>query len=233
MKKIMLGILALTILLSFVACDFFVTSWGSGLERDLDSMLKNESPDDLAKLASDPNYKGDSEAAKSLLNALGTKSETEINNLSPEAKSDILDLALTATLPTDSITSIMESINENDDTDILDILVGSINEFDTTAVVTILNEPEGVDTDSLVSASVAVVAQVVKRAGNDLAVEDLFKEDEDGNLSVNEALDNEDTKAELEAVLNVFNLFKEGGERANEDPSFLGFSFSEMFGGNE
>ena len=231
MKRIILGIFALAILVSFVACDFFTTSWGSGLQRDLDAMLKNESPDDLAKLASDQNYKGDSKAAAALLNALGTKSKDEINKLSPEAKSDILDLALTATLPIDAIAGIVDDLDTMDPSDILDLLSENIIEFDTKVVQAILNDPEGVDSESLVSASVAVVAQVFKREeGLGIGdIETLFENKGEGNKLDFTDLDDIDqqSKDDLEAVFKVFNLLKD------ENPTFLDFSLEDLFGGNE
>lgn len=229
----MLGILALTILLSFVACDFFTTSWGTGLQRDLGSLLEKESPDDLAKLASDPNYKGDSKAAASLLNALSSKTEAEIQKLSSEEKNDILDLALTATLPMDAITDLVDIMDDDEinPQEVFDSLIGNVSTFDTKVVQTILNNSEGVDSESLVSASVAVVAQVFKREEglNIENIEALFADkDEDSALDFTDLNDiDQQSKDDLEAVFKVFNLLKD------ENPTFFGISLDDLFGGNE
>lgn len=229
----MLGILALAILVSFVACDFFTTSWGTGLQRDLGSLLEKESPDDLAKLASDQNYKGDSKAAAALLNALSSKPEKEIQSFSSEEKNDILNLALTATLPMDAITDLVDIMDDDDinPQEVFDSLIGNVSTFDTKVVQTILNNPEGVDSESLVSASVAVVAQVFKREeGLDMEFVIGLFQNTNGDGSINFGTSdniNDQSKDDLEAVFNVFNLLKN-----DEEALFFGMSLDDLFGGH-
>lgn len=235
MKKIIIGVFSVFLLFSFISCDFFVTSWGSGMQRDLDSALKKESTGDLAKLAKDPNYIGDSKAAGSLLDALSGKSEADIQALSVSEQESIMDLALAVSIPTSVLTELADIAQDPDSAEpeeLFNTILESINSFDTTVLQVILNDEdaqESASAESLISASVALVAQVMKREGSDLEFEDLQDLIDGGNIS--ESSITEESKADLQAVQAIFDLFITG-DRKDEAIDFFGMSLEDLFGGN-
>ena len=231
MKKIIIGVFSVFLLFSFISCDFFVTSWGSGMQRDLDSALKKESAGDLAKLAKDPQFQ-DPSSGVAVLNALSGKSEADIQALSVSEQESIMDLALAVSIPT-SVLNDLADIAQNDDPEALfNSILESINSFDTTVLQAILNDKdaqESASAESLISASVALVAQVMKREGSDLEFEDLQGLIDGGNIS--ESSITEESKADLQAVQAIFNLFITG-DRKDEAIDFFDMSLEDLFGGN-
>ncbi len=235
MKKIILGVFGLFLLFSFMACDFFVTSWGSGMQRDLDAALKKESTGDLAKLAKDPNYASDPKAAGSLLNALSDKTPNEIESLRPKEKEDILALAFTASIPMNAISEVLKAAQNGEggsEEELFNALIDSITDFDTKVIQTILNDEEAqlsASPDALAGASLALVAQVLKRENLNFAdLEGLF--DENGDIDSQKITDQ--SKTDLEAVKAIYDLFEsEDGKRSDENLTLFGQSLN--FGGDE
>jgi len=234
MKKIILGVFGLFLLFSFISCDFFVTSWGSGMQRDLDAALKNESVEDLAKLANNPQFQ-DPSSGTAVLNALSGKSETDIQALSVSDQESIMDLALAVSIPTSLLNDLADIAQDADNADpeeLFNTILGGINSFDTTVLQAILSDEdvrESASAESLVSASLALVAQVMKREGENLNFDDLadlFNDDNDGvDISP-------ESKADIEAVKAVLDLFAENGSRSDEELEFFGMSLEDLFGGN-
>jgi hypothetical protein len=231
MKKIILGVFSVFLLFSFISCDFFVTSLGSGMQRDLNAALKKESAGDLAKLAKDPQFQ-DPSSGVAVLNALSGKSEADIQALSVSEQESIMDLALAVSVPTSALNDLAD-IAQNDDPEALfNSILESINSFDTTVLQAILNDEdaqESASAESLISASVALVAQVMKREGSDLEFEDLQDLIDGGNIS--ESSITEESKADLQAVQAIFDLFITG-DRKDEAIDFFGLSLEDLFGGN-
>ena len=231
MKKIILGVFSVFLLFSFISCDFFVTSLGSGMQRDLNAALKKESAGDLAKLAKDPQFQ-DPSSGVAVLNALSGKSEADIQALSVSEQESIMDLALAVSVPTSALNDLAD-IAQNDDPEALfNSILESINSFDTTVLQAILNDEdaqESASAESLISASVALVAQVMKREGSDLEFEDLQDLIDGGNISGSSIT--EESKADLQAVQAIFDLFITG-DRKDEAIDFFGLSLEDLFGGN-
>ena len=231
MKKIILGVFSVFLLFSFISCDFFVTSLGSGMQRDLNAALKKESAGDLAKLAKDPQFQ-DPSSGVAVLNALSGKSEADIQALSVSEQESIMDLALAVSVPTSALNDLAD-IAQNDDPEALfNSILESINSFDTTVLQAILNDEdaqESASAESLISASVALVAQVMKREGSDLEFEDLQDLIDGGDIS--ESSITEESKADLQAVQAIFDLFITG-DRKDEAIDFFGLSLEDLFGGN-
>jgi hypothetical protein len=238
MKKIILGVFGLFLLFSFMACDFFVTSWGSGMQRDLDAALKNESAGDLAKLAKDPNYASDPKAAGSLLNALSDKTPNEIESLPPKEKEDILALAFTASIPMDAISEVLKAAQNGEggsEEELFNALMDSITDFDTKVIQTILNDEdakESASPDALAGASLALVAQVLKRESENLKFDKLEELFGDESEAIDKANISDKSKADLETVKAVLDLFAENGSRSKEKPTLFGMSLENLFGGN-
>lgn len=229
MKKIIIGVFSVFLLFSFISCDFFVTSWGSGMQRDLDSALKKESAGDLAKLAKDPQFQ-DPSSGVAVLNALSGKSEADIQALSVSEQESIMDLALAVSIPTSVVTELADIAQDPDNAEpeeLFNTILGGINSFDTTVLQAILSDTETKNTaspESLISASVALVAQVMKREGSDLEFEGLQDLIDGEDIS-------EESKADLQAVQAIFDLFITG-DRKDEAIDFFGMSLEDLFGGN-
>jgi hypothetical protein len=235
MKKILIGVFSVFLLFSFISCDFFVTSLGSGMQRDLNAALKKESAGDLAKLAKDPNYASDPKAAGSLLNALSDKTPNEIESLRPKEKEDILALAFTASIPMNAISEVLKAAQNGEggsEEELFNALIDSITDFDTKVIQTILNDEEAqlsASLDALAGASLALVAQVLKRENLNFAdLEGLF--DENGDIDSQKITDQ--SKTDLEAVKAIYDLFEsEDGKRSDENLTLFGQSLN--FGGDE
>jgi len=229
MKKILIGVFSVFLLFSFISCDFFVTSWGSEMQRDLDSALKKESAGDLAKLAKDPQFQDPSSGA-AVLNALSGKSEADIQALPVSEQESIMDLALAVSIPTSVLTELADIAQDADNADpeeLFNTILGGINSFDTTVLQAILNDEDAqksASAESLISASVALVAQVMKREGSDLEFEGLQDLIDGEDIS-------EESKAELQPVQAIFDLFITG-DRKDEAIDFFDMSFEDLFGGN-
>ena len=229
MKKILIGVFSVFLLFSFISCDFFVTSWGSGMQRDLDSALKKESAGDLAKLAKDPQFQ-DPSSGVAVLNALSGKSEADIQALSVSEQESIMDLALAVSIPTSVVTELADIAQDPDNAEpeeLFNTILGGINSFDTTVLQAILNDEDAqksASAESLISASVALVAQVMKREGSDLEFEGLQDLIDGEDIS-------EESKAELQPVQAIFDLFTTGN-RKDEAIDFFDMSFEDLFGGN-
>ncbi|HOF12150.1 MAG TPA: hypothetical protein PKW26_01930 [Treponemataceae bacterium] len=229
MKKIIIGVFSVFLLFSFISCDFFVTSWGSGMQRDLSTALKKESAGDLAKLAKDPQFQ-DPSSGVAVLNALSGKSEADIQALSVSEQESIMDLALAVSIPTSVVTELADIAQDPDNAEpeeLFNTILGGINSFDTTVLQAILNDEDALESaspESLVSASLALVAQVMKREGENLNFDDLadlFNDDNDGvDISP-------ESKADIEAVKAVLDLFDEGGKRSDEELTLFGLSLED------
>jgi hypothetical protein len=231
MKKILIGVFSVFLLFSFISCDFFVTSLGSGMQRDLNAALKKESAGDLAKLAKDPQFQ-DPSSGVAVLNALSGKSEADIQALSVSEQESIMDLALAVSIPTSVLNDLADIAQNDDPEELFNTILGGINSFDTTVLQAILSDKdaqESASAESLISASVALVAQVMKREGSDLEFEglqDLIDEE-----YISESSITEESKADLQAVQAIFNLFITG-DRKDEAIDFFDMSLEDLFGGN-
>ena len=238
MKKILIGVFSVFLLFSFISCDFFVTSWGSGMQRDLDSALKKESAGDLAKLAKDPQFQDPSSGA-ALLNALSGKSKADIQALPVSDQESIMDLALAVSIPTSVLTELADIAQDPENADpeaLFKSILESINSFDTTVLQTVLqailndeDAQKSASADTLAGASLALVAQVLKRESLDFDdLEGLFN---DGDIDSNKNI-SQKSKDDLKAVKAIYELF-ESGSRSGEELSFFGMSLEDLFGGKE
>lgn len=232
MKKILIGVFSVFLLFSFISCDFFVTSLGSGMQRDLNAALKKESAGDLAKLAKDPQFQ-DPSSGVAVLNALSGKSEADIQALSVSEQESIMDLALAVSIPTSVLNDLADIAQDAENADpeaLFNTILGGINSFDTTVLQAILNDEDAqksASAESLISASVALVAQVLKRESENLDFDDLEGLFNDGNFDSNENI-SQKSEADLQAVQEIYDLFE-----SEENLTLFGMSFKDLFGGKE
>lgn len=206
------------------------------MQRDLNAALKKESAGDLAKLAKDPQFQ-DPSSGVAVLNALSGKSEADIQALSVSEQESIMDLALAVSIPTSVLTELADIAQDPDNAEpkeLFNTILGGINSFDTTVLQAILSDKdaqESASAESLISASVALVAQVMKREGENLDFDNL------GNLfggssNINDEKISDKSKADIEAVKAIYDLFDEGGKRRDEELTLFGLSLEDLFGGN-
>lgn len=237
MKKILIGVFSVFLLFSFISCDFFVTSLGSGMQRDLNAALKKESAGDLAKLAKDPQFQ-DPSSGVAVLNALSGKSEADIQALSVSEQESIMDLALAVSIPTSVLTELADIAQDPDNAEpeeLFNTILESINSFDTTVLQAILNDEDAqksASPDALAGASLALVAQVLKRESLDFEdLGDLF--DENGEIKMNTTI-YEQNKDDLDAVKAVLDLFSKGEDEGGREEklTLFGMSLEKLFGGN-
>ena len=113
-----------------------------------------------------------------------------------------MDLALAVSIPTSVLTELADIAQDPDNAEpkeLFNTILGGINSFDTTVLQAILSDTETKNTaspESLISASVALVAQVMKREGSDLEFEGL-----------QDLIDGEDISEESKTGFNQSKLF--------------------------
>ncbi|HQL05364.1 MAG TPA: hypothetical protein PLU33_09510 [Treponemataceae bacterium] len=175
MKRILKVNAVLAFIIVITACNFFTTSWGSGLKRDNADKLAQLTVDDLAVLLTDPDYTSDPESIASLLDALGEKTPEEIQGLSVEDKQAILELTISAGVPISSLAGIMEQATSGDPGSALSELLSSTDVINVDAAAAVLTDPEMLetaDTTVLTAAAVTVLVQVVAAETGDAEDQD-------------------------------------------------------------
>jgi hypothetical protein len=114
--------------------------------------------------------------------------------------------------------------------ELFNTILESINSFDTTVLQVILNDEDAqksASPDALAGASLALVAQVLKRESENLDFDDLGDLfDENGNFDSNENI-SQKSKDDLRAVKAIYNLFE-----SEENLTLFGMSLEDLFGGN-
>lgn len=170
MNKILKVSALIALIICITGCSFFSTSWGAGLKRENAEELSALSMDDLAVLLSDPDYLSDPAAIESLLEALGSKTPEEIQNLSPEEKQAILDLTISVGVPISSLGGIIDQAASGDAGSALAQLVASTDVIDTDAAAAVLTDPETLqtaDTTVIAAATMTVLVQVAAAETDD------------------------------------------------------------------
>ncbi|ULQ59473.1 hypothetical protein K7I13_13500 [Brucepastera parasyntrophica] len=231
MRNLLPAALIIGILLfPFASCqDMFTTSLASGLSRSGYGISSSTSVDDLISIIKGP-YGGDSSVAREVMDALGTKTAAELNSLSTEDKTTILNAATDATVDTGKALDILKSYDSStSDTDklISDIL----NVFDTNvdlgAVDTLLANSDvqnSVPVDTLVFASVVVLADVATEVGEQ-TIKDIVA---DPSTIDNYSLTPEQ-KARVENVIAVSDvLVNSRAQEVTDMGTGLGFDLMEL-----
>lgn len=180
MKKILKVSALIAFIILITACNFFTTTWGSGLNRDNAEKLAQLTTDDLALLLTDPDYTSDPESIVALLDALGSKTPEEIQGLSVEDKQAILELTISAGVPISSLAGIMEQATSGDPGSALSELLSTTDVINVDAAAAVLTAPEMLETADptvITAAAVTVLVQVV-------AAETEEAEDQDAAVTV-------------------------------------------------
>ena len=149
----------------------FTTSLGTAFARDSVSISSKTPLSDLIDLAASSEAE-DPSAAKAVLDALGGKSTADIQDLSVDDQTEILNLATTASLDLGAVTDLLAQSGDSADTDQLvsDILGAFDTSVNLDAVLDVLNDPDAVadaPIESLVLASAVVIADVAATIGTD------------------------------------------------------------------
>jgi len=158
------------------SCGMFTTSLAKNLQRDQKDIFKNASARELAAFA-DGNTAANPKTMAALMDALGTKSPSELKSLSVKEKEAVLDLALGTSMPLKKVSDIaQETLADMKDPakkkdaaeNMLKKLLNGVNTFDTTAPVHLLNDPQTLreaDAGSLANAALATILQTVAQNG--------------------------------------------------------------------
>lgn len=234
---------ALTLIaaLTAVSCrQLFTTSFGAAFARDSISISSSTPTDDLIDMAASGDAQ-DPDAAKAVLDALGGKSTSDIQDLSVDDKTVILDLATTAALDIASVTDLISQAQDAENSD--DLISDIIDSFDTTvnldAVVAVLSDPEALASapvDSIVMASAIVLADVAADIGTDaimdvMAANAAYIDDPDNNPVPDLSAYTPAQQAELQTVLDVAAALEERPDI--DDATIGGFNLADLLNGTQ
>lgn len=186
MNKILKVSALIAFIILITACNFFTTSWGSGLKRDNAEKLTQLTTDDLALLLTDPDYTSDPESIAALLDALGGKTPEEIQDLSVEDKQAILELTISAGVPISSLAGIMEQATSGDPGSALSELLSTTDVINVDAAAAVLTDPEMLETADptvITAAAVTVLVQVAAAETDDAEDQDAAVTDLVNNIT--------------------------------------------------
>jgi len=255
MKRIaVLLVPAVAAALGAVSCrQMFTTSLGEAFARDSISVSSSTPLSDLIDIAATEG--GDSAAAEGILDALGSKDTADIQALSVEDQTEILNLAATASLDLPAVTDLLAQAQNDGSSD--DLVADILDAFNTgvnlDAVVAVLEDPEALaeaPVDSLIMASAVVVADVAADLGTD-AIMDILADNADSIDGGTGSIDlvaadgtltaagtayglTADQAAELESVLGVVSVLT--GPDAREDAgdaTIGGFDLTDLLSGTQ
>lgn len=240
-RRTIVHTLTLIAVLATVSCrQLFTTSLGTAFARDEVSIPSSTPMDDLIDMAASGDAE-DPDAAKAVLDALGGKSTDDIQDLSVDDQTEILDLATTASLDIASVTDLISQAQDAVNTD--DFVSDIIDSFDTSvnldAVVAVLTDTETLATapiDSIVMASTVVLADVADDIGTDaimdiMAENAAYIEDPDNNPEPDLSAYTPEQQAELQTVLDVVAALEERPDI--DDASIGGFNIADLLNGTQ
>jgi len=190
MKRFISTTIALMAIVTFsTSCkQLFTTSIGAGFARTGSIISSNATVTDLLDIA-DSDLAADKTVATEILNALATKPD-EVAALSIDDKTVILDLALDATIELSAVFEALETVmagGTGTTDDVIAALLDSVNtSVDLTAITAILDDPTAAaeaPVDSLVTASVAVLADIAGTVGSTVIQDIMNAPDRDQALA--------------------------------------------------
>lgn len=164
------GIIICTFFLAVSCRQLFTESMGSSLERDKPSISSSASLDDLLDIARSRDG-ADQEVAEELLDALADKTPEEIDALSIDEKTDILNLGGAAAIDLGELANLSNELSDNPDNQnelIRDIMENATNDVDTTVLEQLLSDEEVLteaEPEAVVVAAAAIVADVSAEVG--------------------------------------------------------------------
>lgn len=245
MKKLTI-IFSILIMFLITSCNFFTTSLGTGLKRDLSKTYSKVDTKNLAQMINTSSIISDKEAGKTLLEELGKRND--ISSLPPSSQDDVLNLMVNSSISTETLTNTLKTLeNVNEESDAKQIakdILSSIDTVDVNATKEILKNTENFEnlTDTTVAlATVCLVAQVAKDA--DITDTDKITQEIqkfiDGNgdtTSVDSAVNailggengSDENKESLRIALESAKQLKD-----NDAEIFSGVKFSDLFGSNK
>lgn len=244
-KKIFTLSVFITIVFNFISCSFFTNSWGKGVCRNMDTRFSNFKTEELADMSKDSALINDFNSSKALLVELGKKDD--LTSLSAQQKNDILNLMSNASIPTDVVVSISDTVANVNSEDAAKEFVTSIfeqiNSIDVEAATMILSDEEGLSSmdDKIICMSSICLAAQVAKSSDLLSKTDEFQEqiknvasasEGDREAAINSAVDAifsgvedaEESKEKLQIAFNAIYSVKESD--VNLIP---GMSLKDMF----
>lgn len=243
MKKLTI-IFSILIMFLITSCNFFTTSLGTGLKRDLSKTYSKVDTKNLAQMINTSSIISDKEAGKTLLEELGKRND--ISSLPPSSQDDVLNLMVNSSISTETLTNTLKTLeNVNEESDAKQIakdILSSIDTVDVNATKAILENTENFEnlTDTTVAlATVCLVAQVAKDADivdkTDTITEEIQKVIE-GETTIDDAVGaildgnngSDENKESLKIALKSAKQLKD-----NDAEIFSGVKFSDLFGSNK
>lgn len=213
----------------------FTTSIGSGFARTGSVISSGASVSDLLDIAESGDAT-DKQVATEILNVLATK-PTEVAALSTEDKQTVLDLALDATVEMstvlDAIDTVMTSGTGSAE-DVIAAVLDSVNtSVDLTAVTAILGDATAaaeVPVASLVTASVAVLADVAESVGSDTIQAIMESADRDAAIAAAADLTTEQ-KEDIQTVVDLMDTLNTTRQEELAELSFGGYNLGDYLTG--
>ncbi len=234
MKRILnLAALALVTVFAATSCrQLFTTSLGTAFARDSVSISSKTPLSDLIDLAASGEAE-DPSAAKAVLDALGGKSTADIQDLSVEDQTEILNLATTASLDLGAVTDLLAQSGDSADTDQLvsDILGAFDTSVNLDAVLDVLTDPEALaeaPIDSLVLASAVVIADVADSIGTD-TIMDILADPTAYQSNPSSVTADPAVQAQIDAILNVSDSIQTRPDV--NDATIGGFNIADLLNG--
>jgi hypothetical protein len=212
MKRQSVVLCALIAVVAFsTSCkQLFTTSFGAGLARTGSVVSSTATVSDLLDIA-ESGEAADKQVATDILNALATK-PADVANLTTDEQQTVLDLALDATVEMstvlDALQTVLDSGGATSSTDVINAILDSVNtSVDLTAVTAILGDPTAaaeVPVASLVTASVAVLADVAETVGSATIQTIMESADRDAAIAAATGLTTEQ-KADVQTVVDLMD----------------------------
>ncbi len=160
----------------YTSCGMFTTSLAKNAQRDQKDVFKNASARELAAFA-EGKISANPKTVAAIMDALGTKSPSELKSLSIKEKEAVLNLTLDASIPLKKVADIAQKAltdmkdsakKKNAAERMVRNLIDSINTFDTTAPTQLLTDPQTMreaDPGILANAAVALIIQTAAQKG--------------------------------------------------------------------
>ncbi len=252
-QYVILSAVAAAAVLGAVSCsNLFTTSLAGNLKRNMSAQFAKASVSELAKMAGDPAVIKDIDTGRALIDALSEKNQEDLRHLSEQEKQNILDVAVSSSLPISSLTDTINNLkNQSGSVDadkVVSEVLGSLPSVKTEAVNTLLNDSSTLETapvETLVTASLVLVTQAAKddplitggnRDGTMQAIQDaLSKNNEADKKSAIDQLKadgkiSQDTVTALQTVVNVAESLNSNRKDDLSDLSIGGINLGDYIG---
>lgn len=186
-SKFLVGLSLCLVFLFVTSCELFTTSMLTFTKRDLKDSMNKMPTESLVASGKDPTVVGNQDSAIAALEVLGDRTD-ELEKLSPEDATNVMNLATAAILPISTFGDILASFmpseddensgetegsgegenqEENEGNKIISSILNSIPQVDTTALETILGNETNVKEADITSTAMATISLMGSALKND------------------------------------------------------------------